>query len=76
MPTIKDPEQQRAQKRECRKRYYAKTANLYPRHPWTEEEVALVMEHSVPDSVLSEKIQRSVKAIQQKRLMEKKRAEK
>ncbi|MCD8097252.1 MAG: hypothetical protein LUE31_04275 [Lachnospiraceae bacterium] len=63
-----------AQKRANRKRYYAKTANLYPRHPWTQEEVRLVVEHKMPDSALSEKIHRSVKSIQQKRMLEKKKS--
>ncbi|MCD8107252.1 MAG: hypothetical protein LUE20_04725 [Oscillospiraceae bacterium] len=54
-------------KRECRKRYYAKTANIYPRHAWTEEECRLVLEHSIPDSELSVKLGRSLKGIQEKR---------
>ncbi|MCD8006719.1 MAG: hypothetical protein LUF29_07100 [Oscillospiraceae bacterium] len=60
-------ERQKEQKRECRKRYYAKTASLYPRHAWTEEETKLVLEHKMPDSELSEKIGRSLKSIQEKR---------
>ncbi|MCD7784485.1 MAG: hypothetical protein LUH18_02730 [Oscillospiraceae bacterium] len=74
MPESTKTEKQRSRKKESRKRYYAKTANLYPRHSWTEEEVKMVMEHSVPDSELSEKIHRSVKSIQQKRLVEKKKS--
>ncbi len=66
-------ESQIMSKRACRKRYYAKTAGLYPRHPWTPEETAMVMEHSMPDSELSEKIGRSVKYIQQQRLHENKK---
>ncbi|MCD7847918.1 MAG: hypothetical protein LUG49_07850 [Oscillospiraceae bacterium] len=54
-------------KRACRKRYYAKTSYLYSRHPWTEEECRLVLEHSIPDSELSEKLGRSLKGIQEKR---------
>ncbi|MCD8007013.1 MAG: hypothetical protein LUF29_08655 [Oscillospiraceae bacterium] len=54
-------------KRACRKRYYAKTANLYSRRAWTEEETQLVMEHSIPDSELSVKLGRSLKGIQEKR---------
>ncbi|MCD7824177.1 MAG: hypothetical protein LUG86_09240 [Oscillospiraceae bacterium] len=75
MSTEIKTEKQKSQKRLDRKRYYAKTANLYPRHPWTPEEVKLVMEHKIPDSELSEKIHRSVKSIQQKRLNVKKKSE-
>lgn len=57
----------RERKRNARKRYYAKTANLYPRRGWTAEEKQLVLEHSTPDSELSVKIQRSVKSIQEER---------
>ncbi|MCD8006224.1 MAG: hypothetical protein LUF29_04520 [Oscillospiraceae bacterium] len=65
-PAIK-AEHVRRQKRADRKRYYGKTANLYPRHAWTEEEERLVLEHSIPDSELSAKICRSLKSIQEKR---------
>lgn len=54
-------------KRIDRHRYYAKTANKYPPHPWTDEEEKAVMEHTVPDSELSVKLGRSVKSIQEKR---------
>ncbi|MCD7785624.1 MAG: hypothetical protein LUH18_08665 [Oscillospiraceae bacterium] len=57
----------RERKRIDRKRYYGKTANLYPKRAWTAEENKLVLEHSIPDSELSKKIQRSVKSIQEKR---------
>ncbi|MCD8107016.1 MAG: hypothetical protein LUE20_03505 [Oscillospiraceae bacterium] len=73
MPSTPKTEKQRTQKRECRRRYYAKTSCLYPRHPWTAEETARVMEHSIPDSELSAEIHRSVKSIQQKRLNERKK---
>ncbi|MCD8119353.1 MAG: hypothetical protein LUE29_07745 [Lachnospiraceae bacterium] len=55
------------QRHEAHKRYYAKTANIYPARPWTEEEIRLVMEHSIPDSELSKKLGRSMKSIQEKR---------
>ncbi len=74
MPSSTKTEKQIASKKVSRKRYYAKTAHIYPRRLWTDEEIRLVMEHSVPDSELSRKIQRSVKTIQQKRLMEKNKA--
>ncbi|MCD7847889.1 MAG: hypothetical protein LUG49_07705 [Oscillospiraceae bacterium] len=56
-----------SQKKLDRKRYYDKTANLYPKRAWSEEENRQVLEHSIPDSELSRKIQRSVKSIQEKR---------
>ncbi|MCD7846625.1 MAG: hypothetical protein LUG49_01100 [Oscillospiraceae bacterium] len=65
-PEIK-AERARQQKRESHKRYYGKTANLYSRHPWTAEEEKMVLEHSIPDSELSQKIGRSLKGIQEKR---------
>ncbi|MCD7847476.1 MAG: hypothetical protein LUG49_05560 [Oscillospiraceae bacterium] len=58
---------ERKQKRACHKRYYAKTANLYPRRSWTADEKRQVLEHSIPDSELSAKIQRSAKSIQEER---------
>ncbi len=61
----------RARKREAHKRYYGKTACLYPMRRWTPEEVARVMEHSIPDSELSQELQRSLKSIQEKRRREK-----
>lgn len=49
------------------KRYYAKTANIYPKRPWTEEETQLVMQHNLTDRELSELLKRSMSAIQYKR---------
>ncbi|MCD8119076.1 MAG: hypothetical protein LUE29_06310 [Lachnospiraceae bacterium] len=67
----RDPKEKSArlkqQRHEAHKRYYAKTANIYPARPWTEEEIQMVMEHSIPDSELSEKLGRSMKSIQEKR---------
>jgi len=57
----------REQKRRDRKRYYAKTANRYPKRAWIAEEKQLALAHTVPDSELSAKIQRSVKSIQEER---------
>jgi len=65
----------REQKRRDRKRYYGKTANRYPKRAWTVEEKRLVLEHSIPDSELSAKIQRSVKSIQEERRRLKKESE-
>ncbi|MCD7784003.1 MAG: hypothetical protein LUH18_00200 [Oscillospiraceae bacterium] len=65
-PEVK-AEHERRQKRIDHKRYYGKTANLYPKRAWTEEEIKLVLEHSIPDSELSAKIERSLKSIQEKR---------
>ena len=49
------------------RRYYSKTSFLYPSHPWTAEEAALVIKHEITDSELSEKIGRSVGAIHNRR---------
>lgn len=57
----------REQKRAEHRRYYGKTTYLYPMRPWISEECQLVLEHSIPDSELSKKIQRSLKSIQEKR---------
>ncbi|MCD8237798.1 MAG: hypothetical protein LUC92_00435 [Clostridiales bacterium] len=57
----------RERKRIERHRYYSRTANKYPPHLWTDEEEKMVMEHTVPDSELSDKLGRSVKSIQEKR---------
>lgn len=54
----------------CRRqnqRYYAKTSNLYPARAWNAEEDAMVLNHTMPDSELSEKLERSVRAIQHRR---------
>ena len=32
------------------RRYYSKTSFLYPSHPWTAEEDALVIKHEITDS--------------------------
>ncbi|MDY2607231.1 MAG: hypothetical protein SOV90_04780 [Lachnospiraceae bacterium] len=48
------------------KRYYGKTA-IYKPHLWSAAEDAMVLEHSITDHELSEKIGRSVKAIQIRR---------
>lgn len=49
------------------RRYYSKTSFLYPSHPWTAEEDALVIKREITDSKLSEKIGRSVGAIHNRR---------
>ncbi|MCC8103444.1 MAG: hypothetical protein LIP11_14700 [Clostridiales bacterium] len=69
---IPKTEKYRQQRKEQKKRYYAKTANLYPARPWTEEETRMVMDHRIPDSELSVLIRRSMKSIQEKRRREKK----
>lgn len=48
------------------KRYYGKTA-VYEPHSWSAAEDAMVLEHSIIDHELSEKIGRSVEAIQIRR---------
>ena len=60
-------ERYRKTKREQMKRYYGKTARKYERKLWTKEEDALVLEHKVTDSFLSDLIERSVGAIQTRR---------
>lgn len=57
----------RERKRIERHRYYARTTHKYPPHPWTDEEEKMIMEHTVPDSALSDQLGRSVKSIQEKR---------
>lgn len=49
-----------------RQRYYNKTAIYKPSH-WTFEQDMMVLEHSIPDSELSAKINHSVRAIQLRR---------
>ncbi len=63
-------------KRAANRRYYGKSEHLYRKRRWTPEEVAQVMEHSIPDSELSKKIKRSVKSIQEKRRLEKQKGTK
>lgn len=58
-----DKERARLLKRAEHKRYYGKTAFLYERRLWSEEEDRLVLEHKIPDSQLVPIIERSMKAI-------------
>lgn len=53
--------------RQQKRRYYGKTAFLYEKRNWTIVEDNMVLEHKMPDVVLSEKIHRSVGAIQKRR---------
>lgn len=46
-----------------RERYYSKT-NGYARHPWTIEEMDLIMTSSFTDTELSDRVKHSVNAIQ------------
>lgn len=57
---------------EQRKRYYQKTQN-YASKRWTDEEDILVMKHELSDVELSEKLRRSVGAIQARRYTLRKR---
>ncbi len=68
----KDMEKYHRTCRKQRKRYYDKTSNLYPPKPWTAAEDAMVIEHKITDSELSAKIERSVRAIQHRRVRLKK----
>lgn len=65
-------------KRRGRKKYYDATrvnATNY-KEPYTDEEVQMIMEHKLTDRELSEKLGRSMKAIQRKRYEEKRKANK
>lgn len=65
-------EKYRKTKKNQNRRYYRKTASIYPTREWTIEEDKLVLEHSISDSELSKKIMRSVAAIQKRRCILKK----
>ncbi len=62
-----DMDKYRKTRKEQNRKYYKKTASVYPRKIWTLEEEKMVMEHSIPDSELSKLICRSVGAIQKRR---------
>ena len=69
----KDLDKWRKVVRAQRKRYYSKTQNARNSwKPWTPEDIRLVIEHSMPDSELAILIGRSIGAIQQRRMIEKK----
>lgn len=57
----------RARKHEQHKLYYAKTAFKYESRKWTVAEDKLVLAHEIPDRELSRKIERSMKAISNRR---------
>ena len=48
------------------KRYYAQFEN-YPKLPFTPEQDTLILAHSIPDRLLSEKICQSIRRIQSRR---------
>lgn len=56
----------REKRNESRKKNYQQTAK-YMRRIWSDEEDKLVLEHSITDRELSQKIERSVEAIQVRR---------
>ena len=61
---FKNPDKRYAQK----SRYYAKTSNAANRcSKWTNEEIRLITDADLTDSELSQRLGRSVKAIQVKR---------
>jgi FtsZ-binding cell division protein ZapB len=61
----KDQEKYKAYKRGWQQRYRNKTgAYAYKRRSWTTDEIEQVIKHEITDRELSEKIQRSVGAIQ------------
>ena len=64
----KDINKYKKTKNKQQKRYYDKTVNAKrSRMKWTVEEEKLVLEHKIPDRELSQKIQRSQKAISVRR---------
>lgn len=67
MSRVPESGPRREAKRQQHKRYYSKTAFLYPSRPWTKKEVELVMAHKITDRELSAQIRRSMKSIQNKR---------
>ena len=63
----------REQKIEMKRRYRERTGSfIYEKRPWTTEEERLVLYSNLTDRELSEKIKRSVSAIQKKRSVLKK----
>ncbi len=65
--SYRDMEKYRKACRRQNQRYYGKTSFLYQPRLWTAKEDALVMERNITDPELSEKIGRSVRAIQLRR---------
>lgn len=71
--TYKDLDKWYKTKRRLKKEYYDKTKNAENnKKPYTQEEIDMIMEHSLTDRELSEKLGRSMRAIQRKRYEEKK----
>ena len=70
--SYKDMEKFTKTRKEQRKRYYKKTA-IYEPSFWTKEQEEQVLKHEIPDSELSVLIRHSVRAIQAKRYMLKKK---
>lgn len=62
----KDQEKYRKYRNNYKRRYYGKTA-IYEPHRYTEEEDALVLEHKMTDTDLSNLIGHSVASIQTRR---------
>ncbi len=66
--TYKDMDKFYKTKRRLKKKYYEQTKNaINGRKPYTEEEIELIMSHTMTDRELSLKLGRSMKAIQRKR---------
>lgn len=64
----KDLDKWRKTKRLQQRRYHQKTANApNSRQPYTVDEIEMILRHDIPDSELSSRIGRSVRAIQAKR---------
>lgn len=67
----KDADKLRKTRNAQKKRYFSKTAIYKPRR-WTDMEDVIVLEHKNPDMEISKQIERSVKAIQVRRVKLKK----
>lgn len=67
----KDKEKLRKTRNAQKKRYFSKTAIYKPRR-WTDIEDVIVLEHKNTDMEISKQIERSVKAIQVRRVKLKK----
>lgn len=72
----KDKEKYKKYKKNFQKRYRQKTnAGKYPRRSYTVKEDCMILDHSMSDRELADKLQRSVTAIQIRRTRLKKREE-
>ena len=72
--SYKDVEKYKKIVKEQKSRYYAKTQNAKnSRERWSPEEIELILKHEISDTELSERLGRSVGAIQAMRCLVKKK---